>query len=131
MNSFLAQVTTSVSTTGDAGVGIVGSVVWLVVTVAMIVAIWKLFTKAGQPGWASLIPIYNTIVLLQIAGKPVWWFLLLFIPVVNIVIAVLVMIGVAKAFGKGTGFALGLLFLSPIFVPILGFSDAKYIGSPA
>ena len=107
------------------------AIIGLLVAVLVIAGMWKVFTKAGKPGWAAIIPIYNTIVLLQIAGKPVWWFLLLFIPVVNIVIAVMVMIGVAKAFGKGTGFALGLLFLSPIFIPILGFSDAQYVGTPS
>jgi len=107
------------------------SIIGLLVAVLVIAGMWKVFTKAGKPGWAAIIPIYNTIVLLQIAGKPLWWFLLFFIPVVNIVIAAMVMIGVAKAFGKGTGFALGLLFLSPIFIPILGFSNAQYVGTPA
>jgi hypothetical protein len=116
---------------GAAAGGGVGSIVGLLVAVLVIAGMWKVFTKAGKPGWAAIIPIYNTIVLLQIAGKPVWWFLLFFIPIVNIVIAVMVMIGIAKAFGKGTGFALGLLFLSPIFIPILGFSDAQYVGTPA
>ena len=116
---------------GAAAGGGVSSIGGLLVAVLVIAGMWKVFTKAGKPGWAAIIPIYNTIVLLQIAGKPVWWFLLFFIPIVNIVIAVMVMIAIAKAFGKGTGFALGLLFLSPIFIPILGFSDAKYIGSPA
>jgi hypothetical protein len=116
---------------GAAAGGAGGSIVGLLVGLLVIAGMWKVFTKAGKPGWAAIIPIYNMVVLLQIAGKPLWWFLLFFIPVVNIVIAAMVMIGVAKAFGKGTGFALGLLFLSPIFIPILGFSDAKYIGSPA
>ena len=107
------------------------SIIGLLVAVLVIAGMWKVFTKAGKPGWAAIIPIYNTIVLLQIAGKPIWWIVLLFIPIVNIIIAVLVMIGVAKSFGKGTGFALGLLFLSPIFIPILGFSDAQYVGAPA
>ena len=107
------------------------SIIGLLVAVLVIAGMWKVFTKAGKPGWAAIIPIYNTIVLLQIAGKPIWWIVLLFIPIVNFVIAVMVMISLAKAFGKGTGFALGLLFLSPIFIPILGFSDAQYIGAPA
>ena len=107
------------------------SIIGLLVAVLVIAGMWKVFTKAGKPGWASIIPIYNVVVLLQIAGKPIWWIVLLFIPIVNIVIAVMVMISVAKAFGKGTGFALGLLFLSPIFIPILGFSDAQYTGAPA
>jgi len=107
------------------------SIIGLLVAVLVIAGMWKVFTKAGKPGWAAIIPIYNVVVLLQIAGKPLWWIVLLFIPIVNIVIAVMVMISVAKAFGKGTGFALGLLFLSPIFIPILGFSDAQYTGAPA
>jgi len=107
------------------------SIIGLLVAVLVIAGMWKVFTKAGKPGWAAIIPIYNVVVLLQIAGKPLWWIVLLFIPIVNFVIAVMVMISLAKAFGKGTGFALGLLFLSPIFIPILGFSDAQYIGAPA
>ena len=107
------------------------SIIGLLVAVLVIAGMWKVFTKAGKPGWASIIPIYNVVVLLQIAGKPIWWIVLLFIPIVNFVIAVMVMISLAKAFGKGTGFALGLLFLSPIFIPILGFSDAQYTGAPA
>jgi len=128
MNSFLAQVTTSVSTTGDAGVGIVGSVVWLVVTVAMIVAIWKLFTKAGQPGWASLIPIYNTIVLLRITGRSGWWFLGMLVPFLNFFVIIRLIFDLARVFGRGVGFGFGLLFLFPIFLLILAFGDAEYLG---
>ena len=115
---------------GSAG-GAGGAIFGLLIGLLVVAGMWKLFTKAGKPGWAAIIPIYNFIVLLQIAGKPLWWIVLFFIPVVNIVAAAMVMIGVAKAFGKGTGFALGLLFLSPIFIPILGFSDAQYVGTPA
>ena len=116
---------------GAAAGGAGGSLVGLVVGLLVIAGLWKIFAKAGKPGWAAIIPLYNLIVLLQIAGKPLWWIVLLLIPIVNIVIAAMVMIGVANAFGKGTGFALGLLFLSPIFIPILGFSDAQYVGTPA
>jgi len=115
----------------DGAAGGFGAIIWLLVAILVIAGMWKVFTKAGKPGWAAIIPIYNVVVLLQIAGKPLWWIVLLFIPIVNFVIAVMVMISLAKAFGKGTGFALGLLFLSPIFIPILGFSDAQYIGAPA
>ena len=116
---------------GAAAGGAGSSIVGLLVGILVIAGMWKVFTKAGKPGWAAIIPIYNVVVLLQIAGKPLWWIVLLFIPIVNFVIAVMVMISLAKAFGKGTGFALGLLFLSPIFIPILGFSDAQYTGAPA
>lgn len=95
----------------------------------IIVSLWKVFEKAGKPGWASLIPIYNVIVLVQIAGKPVWWVLLMFIPLVGIIASILILVDLAKKFGKGAAFALGLAFLPFIFYPILAFGDAKYEGS--
>ena len=101
-------------------------VVYLAVMIFMLVAMWKVFTKAGKPGWAVIVPIYNIIVMLEIAGKPLWWILLMFIPFVNFVIAILVMAGMAKNFGKGAGFVVGLLFLPIIFYPILGFGSATY-----
>ncbi len=100
----------------------------LVLAIVVIAGLWKLFTKAGQPGWAAIVPIYNYYILLKIAGKPGWWLLLLLIPIVNFIIVILTMIDLAKAFGKGTGFAMGLIFLSPIFILILAFGDAKYVG---
>jgi hypothetical protein len=99
---------------------------YLALVVFIIASLWKVFTKAGQPGWAAIIPIYNAYVLLQIAGRPGWWLLLYFIPVVNFVIAIIVSIDVAKAFGKGGGFGVGLALLSFIFYPILAFGDATY-----
>lgn len=101
------------------------------VAVLAIAGMWKVFTKAGQPGWACIIPIFNVIVLCKIAGKPLWWVILLFVPIANLVITILLSIAVAEKFGKGTGFGLGLAFLSPIFYPILGFGDAQYQGTPA
>ena len=103
----------------------------LVLTVLIVAALWTVFSKAGQPGWAALIPIYNAIVLLKIAGKPMWWILLFLIPFVNIVIGFLVAIGIAKNFGKGAGFGIGLALLGFIFYPILAWSDAAYEGQPA
>ena len=97
----------------------------LVIIIFMIAAIWKVFTKAGQPGWASLIPFYNLYVLLKIAGKPGWWLVLFLIPIVNFVAMILMVVGLAQNFGKGTGFILGLIFLSIIFIPILAFGDSK------
>src|SRR5688500_4942743 len=85
--------------------------VWLAFMVLMIAAMWKIFVKAGEPGWAAIIPIYNLYIILKIAGKPGWWLLLFIIPVVNFVVAIIVYIAFAQAFGKGVGFALGLLFL--------------------
>jgi hypothetical protein len=112
-----------------AGGSIVSTLFSLLIAVLVIAGLWKVFAKAGQPGWASIIPIYNTYILLKIAGKPAWWLVLLFIPFVNFVIAILAMISLAQAFGKSTGFALGLIFLSPIFIPILGFGSAQYVGA--
>jgi hypothetical protein len=100
----------------------------LAVCVFVLVSVWKVYTKAGQPGWASLIPIYNAYILLKIGGRPGWWLLLLLIPVVNLVFAFIMMIDVAKAFGKGTGFGIGLTLLGFVFYPILAFGDATYIG---
>jgi Family of unknown function (DUF5684) len=102
--------------------------VYLVWIVLVVVGWWKIFVKAGEPGWAAIVPIYNVYVMLKIQGRPWWWLLLLLIPCVNFVLWILLMLGLAKSFGKGAGFALGLIFLSPIFVMILGFGDARYQG---
>jgi len=101
---------------------------YLVIVIFLIVSVWKVFEKAGQPGWASIIPIYNVIVLLKIVGKPWWWLLLMLIPIVNYIFVIWMTNLISKSFGKGVGFTLGLLFLGIIFWPILGFGDAKYIG---
>jgi len=110
------------------GPGLVFWVICIGFFFIQIAAMWKTFEKAGKPGWASIIPIYNGIVMLQIAGRPVWWFLLYLIPLVNIIIAFIVMIDFAESFGKGFGFALGLIFLPIIFFPILAWGDAQYQG---
>src|SRR6188508_1926315 len=78
-------------------------VVWFAVVAIVVAAIWKVFVKAGEPGWAALVPIYNLIVMLKIAGKPAWWVVLMFIPIVNFVVAIIVYIAFAQAFGKGAG----------------------------
>jgi hypothetical protein len=103
----------------------------LAIVVFIIAAVWKVFTKAGEPGWAVIVPIYNIIVMLKVAGKPLWWILLMIIPLVNIIPAILVPIGIAKNFGKGVGFGIGLLFLGFIFYPILAWGDAVYEGQAA
>lgn len=108
-----------------------GTFICLALAVFALIAIWKVFTKAGQPGWGALIPIFNTYLLLKIAGKPGWWLILLIIPVVNLVIAILTLIGVANAFGKGGGFAVGLIFLPFIFFAILGFGNSTYQPIPS
>lgn len=119
---------------GGAAAGIVSllvMVIQLAVFGVVIAGMWKLFVKAGQPGWAAIVPIYNQYVLTtQIAGRPILWFILMLVPCVNIVAAILVMIDVAKSFGKDTGYAIGMVLLPFIFIPMLGFGDAQY-GGPA
>ena len=100
----------------------------LAVAIFLIAAQWKIFQKAEQPGWACIIPIYNTIVLLRIVGKPWWWLLLMLIPLVNIIFAIWMVNLLSKSFGKDEGFTIGLLLLGFIFYPILGFGRATYLG---
>lgn len=128
MISFLFQEQPLGDTGGAAaaGLGIGFTILWLAIAVLMIASMWKIFVKAGKPGWAAIIPIYNFVVLCEIAGKPAWWVVLLFVPVVNFVIIIILSIALAKKFGKGTGYGLGLAFLGLIFYPLLGFSDSQY-----
>jgi len=109
--------------------GAAGPVFWIV-CIAIILfyvwCMWRVFEKAGKPGWAAIIPIYNLVVLLQIVGKPIWWIILFIIPIVSLIVAIIVYVALARAFGKGVGFALGLIFLGFIFLPILAFGSATY-----
>ena len=124
----LAQVQYSYSAQGQAP-GPLFWIFWLAFTILMIAACWKIFTKAGQPGWAVIIPIYNWYILCKIVGRPGWWVILLFIPVVNFIIGIILCIDLAKSFGKGVGFGIGLILLGVIFFPILGFGSARYQGA--
>ena len=103
-------------------------IIYGVIVILMIVSQWKVYTKAGKPGWAVIIPIYNMIVLLEIVDKPIWWFILMLIPFVNLIILIIVSLELAKKFGQSAGFAVGLILLPIIFYPILGFGSAKYQG---
>jgi hypothetical protein len=118
------------TSTGGGGAAFVWAfvIIYLVVLFLLIVAAWQVFTKAGKPGWACLIPIYNLYVLLKIVGRPGWWLLLYLIPIVNVIIYVIVDVELANSFGKGAGFAIGLILLPYIFIPILGFGSATYLG---
>lgn len=111
-----------------AGVLIVYYLFFLAFMVLVLVGYWKIFTKAGKPGWACLIPFYSQYCQFEIAWGNGWLFLLTLIPCVNFVVMIIYSIKLAKAFGQGTGFGLGLFFLSPIFSLILGFGNAQYIG---
>ena len=100
----------------------------LALIVLLIVAGWKIFEKAGQPGWAAIVPIYNIIVMLKIVGKPLWWLIMFIIPGVNLIFAIWTLNMLSKSFGKDEGFTVGLLLLGIVFYPILGFGDARYLG---
>ncbi len=107
-----------------------GSTVELILTLALTVVVfagfWKVFEKAGEPGWAAIIPIYNLYVLIRVSGNAWWWLLLLFIPVINLLATIKISIDVAGKFGKGILFGLGLTFLSFVFYPLLGFGNYRY-----
>ena len=111
--------------------GMFGVLAYLGVVVLVIVSIWKIFEKAGKPGWAAIVPFYNIIVLLEIVKKPIWWIVLILIPLVNIVVAIIVYVELAKAFGKSAGFGIGMIFLSFIFLPMLAFGDDQYLDGAA
>jgi hypothetical protein len=118
---------TLISAAMAAGAGIF-IIFYIAVIVLLISAGWQVFVKAGQPGWGVIIPIYNIYLICKIAGRPGWWVILYFIPIVNVFVALVVSLDVAKAFAKGTGFGIGLWILYVIFIPILGFGPAQYVG---
>lgn len=105
---------------------LIGGLIYVALILLMIVGGWKVFEKAGLPGWGVLIPIYNVYLICKMAGKPAYWILLCCIPFVNFIIGILLMLDVAKNFGKGAGFAIGMTFLPFVFWPILGFGEANY-----
>ncbi len=120
----LAQVTYETSDVGAAAI-----VLYVVAIYAiLVIPYWVIFTKAGQPGWPALIPIYSTYILLKVVGRPGWWLILFIIPLVNFVILIIVMNDLSKSFGHGVGFTLGLIFLSIIFLFILAFGSSTYRG---
>jgi hypothetical protein len=127
--AFLMQSDNSGGNAAAAGIGMGAMLVWLAIVVLMIAAMWKVFTKAGEPGWAAIVPIYNYVVLDKIAGRPGWWLLLWILlgPIAYIVIS----FDLAKRFGKGAGFAIGLILLPFIFWPMLAWGDATYTAAPA
>ena len=112
----------------DAGASTTVLLIQLAFVAICVICLWKIFEKAGEFGWKAIVPIYNMVVLLKIVGKPWYWLLLMMIPLVGIVIAILVTRDLARCFGKGVGFTIGLILLPFIFYPILAFGDAKYQG---
>lgn len=122
----------------DDSIGIIGALfggmfmlIWFAVLAIMIASLWKIYTKAGKPGWAAIVPIYNIIVLLEIVGRPIWWVVLFCIPFVNFIAVIIVYIDLARSFGKDIGFAIGMILLFPIFMPMLAFGDSRYVGPSA
>ncbi|MEN6420231.1 MAG: DUF5684 domain-containing protein [Clostridiaceae bacterium] len=107
-----------------------GSFVGLAVAVLAVIGMWKIFEKAGEPGWAAIIPFYNAYVLFKITWGSGWMFLLLLIPIANLVIYIITMVKLARAFNRSGGFAVGLIFLGVIFYCILGFDSSTYVGVP-
>ncbi len=113
------------------GIVVVFMLIGLAISILMVVCMWKMFSKANQPGWASIIPIYNIIVFFRIGGKPWYWILFMLIPIANIVFAIMALQSFLKAFGKGSaGSVLLALFLSVFYYPYLAFSkDVQYVGA--
>lgn len=119
-------------------VGAVAVVIWLfvilivmAVSILMIIAMWRIFTKAGKPGWASLVPIYNMVVMMQIVGRPEWQVVLMFLPFAHIYISIVLPLDLAKSFGKTTGFGVLMIFFPAIMNPILAFGSSRYVGPAA
>jgi len=104
-------------------------VAMIALMIVTVIGMYKAFEKAGLIGIACIVPIWNIICLVQLAGKPIWWILLLFIPIVSIIVAIVISISTAENYGKSALFGIGLAFLPFIFWPILGFGDAKYRGA--
>lgn len=112
-------------------ISLLASCCGLIFALLSIAAQWKIFTKAGKPGWAAIIPIYNLVVLMEIVGRPLWFVVLFFIPFINIIALILVMLDLAASFDKDMIFAVLLILFSPIMFLVLGFGDARYVGPRA
>ncbi len=129
-SSGLYSTSTTTTSNGAVAAFLIGYFIFLFIILAiMIISNWKIYQKAGKRGWEAIIPIYNYIVLLEIIGRPLWWVILLLIPLVNIVVLIIVSLDLAKSFGKSTAFAVfGLIIFSLIGYPMLAFGNAKYLG---
>ncbi|WP_426593684.1 DUF5684 domain-containing protein [Cellulomonas sp. McL0617] len=127
MHTLLSTVSTT-STTSSGATGLIFGIYLVAYIALFVIPMWVIFTKAGEAGWQSIIPIWNYIVLIKISGKPMWWIILFLIPIVNIVIWILVLNGLSASFGHGAGFTVGLFFLSVIFYYILAFDGSQYRG---
>jgi hypothetical protein len=109
--------------------GVFGGVMWLVwlaFAILVIAGLWKVFVKAGHPGWGAIIPFYNTYLLIKVAGRPGWWLILMFIPVVNFIIWIIIALDIAKNFGHGVGYGILLILIPAIMYLVLGFGSDEY-----
>lgn len=102
--------------------------VWSALMIFFCITFWKIYVKAGQPGWKIFIPYYNAVIMLRMSGMSGWWILLLFVPIANFILAIVMMAALARAFGRSGGFAVGLFFLPIVFFPILAFGSSRYVG---
>jgi hypothetical protein len=109
------------------GLGFIGTILYIAIIVFFIYCMWRIFVKAGKPGWTAIVPIYNVLVELEIVGRPWWWLLLMFVPGVNVVVGIIIMLDLARVFGRSSSFGIGLILLPFIFIPILGLGDAEYL----
>jgi hypothetical protein len=129
MHSLISDVATTTTSSDIPWAAIyLGLVIGFVIGV---LPLWVIFTKAGEPGWQALIPIWNTLVLLKIAGKPMWWILLFWVPILGLVLYILMLNGLSVSFGHGSGFTVGLVFLGLIFLYVLAFDSSRYQGPGA
>jgi len=128
---FAQQSSSTTSAAAMVGGLIVNLIFGIVVYILFVIGAWKVFTKAGRPGWWSIIPILNAIVLLQITGRSGWWVLGYLVPLLNLFVQVRWGLEMAHSYGRGIGFAIGLIILEPLFLVILGFGDARYLGPAA
>lgn len=107
---------------------IVYSLIVLAIAVVALVGLWKVFQKAGKPGWGAIVPFYNLYCLFEMSFGTGWLFLLMLVPCVGQIMLIIMWVKLAVAFDKGVGFGIGILFLPFIFLPMLGFGDAQYVG---
>lgn len=111
--------------------GLVFFAIWVAVMGVVVAGMWKTFVKAGHPGWAALVPIYNLWILVQMSGKEDWWIALFFFPVLNFIAVIVISMEIAQKFGKGSGFGIAMAFFPYICYPLLGFGSATYEGGAA
>ena len=125
ITTLATEITNEAAATAAVTSGLVGGLIGYLIAAFALVGVFK---KADEPIWQAFVPIWNTLVLIKVAGKPLWWFLLLLIPIAGIVFGIIILHELSLAFGHGAGFTVGLVFLSIIFLYILGYDSHPYRG---